>query len=346
MISRQECLARLRRDAHPISPGQKFTVKDFDPDDAKGIASLYYAVYGDTFPVDQVYDPEQIILANSKRDAHHIVGRTESGEIVGLYALFRNAPGKDIMEVGSWIVHPAYRNTTLAMRLARSVHEKPPEQLGLNAIYGQSVCDQLVTQKMVAKYKSVPCALEVEAMPARPSQTEETSAGRISLLDGFLIIRDVAHAVHLPAAYADTLRRLYLNLGASRQFVDDSEPGPRTSCSVQFMDKASLVKMTIDAPGLDVAERLAGLETDYPGGHVAQIVIPLWRPGVSLAVDAARKAGYFLGGLLPLWADRDALLLQKLRSAPEYSRILLYSQEAKTLLQEIIADRDAVTSGL
>jgi len=250
------------------------------------------------------------------------------------------------MEAGSWIVHPAYRNTTLAMRLVQRIHERPPEHLGLNALYGQSVCDQLVTQKMIAKYKFVVCALELEAMPARPSETGDTSGGRISLFDSFLIFRDAPHAVHLPAVYADFLRLMYLSLGSSREFVDDGEPCPLTLCSIQSLDGASLVKMTIDAPGRDIAERLAGLEHDYPGRHVIQVVIPLWRPGVSLAVDAARKAGFFLGGLLPLWSDRDALLLQKLRAEPDFSKILLYSQESKTLLQEIIADRDDVTSGL
>jgi hypothetical protein len=328
-----------------VPPGQKCTVKAFGPEDAQGIAALYYAVYGETFPVDQVYDPEQIILANSKRDVHHIVGRTESGDVVGLYALFRNAPGKRIMEAGSWIVHPAYRNTTLAMRLVQRIHERPPEHLGLNALYGQSVCDKLVTQKMVAKYKSVVCALELEAMPGRPGDTGEPSGGRITLLDSFLIFRDAPHAVHLPAVYADVLRRIYLSLGSSREFVDDGEPEPLTSCSIQSLDEASLVKMTIDAPGRDVAARLAGLDHDYPGRHVAQLVIPLWRPGVSLAVDAARKAGFFLGGLLPLWSDRDALLLQRLRPEPDFSKTLLYAQEARTLLREIVADRDAVTPG-
>lgn len=249
------------------------------------------------------------------------------------------------MEAGSWIVHPSYRHTTLAMRLVQRVHGKPPEHLGLNAIYGQCVCDQLVTQKMVAKYKSIVCALELEAMPARPGDLGERASDRITLLDGFIIYRDVPHSIHLPAAYADTLRRLYLNLGVSRQFVDDSTPGGPSSCSIQSLDGASLVKMTIDAPGCDIAERLARLEIDYPDRHVVQIVIPLWLPGVSLAVDTARNVGFFLGGLLPLWADRDALLLQKLRAEPDFSKILLYTQEAQILLREIVADRDAVPSG-
>lgn len=105
------------------------------------------------------------------------------------------------------------------------------------------------------------------------------------------------------------------------------------------MEAASLVKMTVDVVGCDFAAHLARLERDYPDRHVAQLFLPLWQPGVSLAVEAARSAGYFLAGLLPLWADRDVLLLQKLRTEPEYSRIQLHTREAKDLLALIAADR-------
>lgn len=339
MRSRDANLARLRDAAHTIAPGQKFEVKDFEPADAQGIAALYYAVYGEGFPVDSVYDPEQIIQANASRQSHHVVGRTESGEVIGLYALFRNPPGKHIMEAGSWIVLPHYRNSTLAMRLAQRIHANPPAHLGLQAIFGQSVCDHCITQKMAEKYTSISCALELEVMPPRPAEAPGTTGGRISLLDGILLLRDAPHAVHLPARYADALRRMYASWGMRREFLDDGQPEAVSQCSVQSMEAASLVKMTVAVVGRDIAARLDRLERDYPDRHVAQLLVPLWQPGVSLAVEAARSAGYFLAGLLPLWADRDVLLLQKLRTAPDYSRIRLHTQEAKDLLALVAADR-------
>lgn len=222
MRSREENLARLRRDEHAIAPGQKFVVKDFEPQDAQGIAALYYAVYGEDFPVDSVYDPEQIIQANASRQTHHVVGRTEAGDVVGLYALFRNPPGRHIMEAGSWIVLPAYRNSTLAMRLVQRIHASPPAHLGLDVLFGQSVCDHCITQKMAAKYKTIFCALELEAMSPRPGG----SGGRISLLDGILLVRDVPHAVHLPAPYADVLGRMYASWGCAATASGRGGPSP------------------------------------------------------------------------------------------------------------------------
>jgi len=342
--SREENLAMLRQAHQPIAPGQKFEVKDFGPEDAEGIASLYYAVYGETFAVDSVYDPDQIREANATGQVHHVVGRTEAGEVIGLYALFRSPPGRHIMEAGSWIVLPAYRNSTLAMRLAQRIHCNPPERLNLNAIFGQSVCDHLITQKMGEKFKCISCALELEPMPPRPEDNENWSGGRISLLDGFIIVRDVPHAVRPPEPYADTLRRLYAERGLVREFVADGPAQGETRSSVLSLKTASLAKITVEAIGSDFTGHLAGLERDYPGRHVTQLVLPLWQPGMTQAVAAARQAGFFLGGLLPLWADRDALLMQKLGTDPDYSKIQLYTQQAKDLLALVAADRESLAN--
>ena len=205
MRKREESLERLKRYYYEIQPRQKYVVDDFRPDDASGIAKLYYAVYGEKFPVDHVYDPDEIIRLSSRNEIHYVVGRTHSGDIVGIYGLFRNPPGKQIMEAGGWIVLPSYRNSMLAMRLAQKIHAAPPASLGLNVIFGQIVCDHVITQKMSVKFNTFFCALEVEAMPSRPDDVSGGAGGRISLLDGFIILRDVPHGVYLPPHYAATL---------------------------------------------------------------------------------------------------------------------------------------------
>lgn len=110
------------------------------------------------------------------------------------------------------------------------------------------------------------------------------------------------------------------------------------------MDAASLVRMTVHEVGRDLGDRLEELERDYPDRQIAHLILPLWRPGASAAVEIARKAGYFLGGLLPFWDDRDMLLMQKLRTLPDYSRILLYTQEAKDLLDLVVRDRASLSA--
>ena len=91
---------------------------------------------------------------------------TPKSDVVGLYALFGNPPGRHIMEGGSWIVHPVYRGTTLAVRLARMIHHNPPARLELDVISGQFVCNHTKTQALGKHFGSLVCALELEAMPS------------------------------------------------------------------------------------------------------------------------------------------------------------------------------------
>lgn len=341
---RAVCLARLRNTPHTIEPGQEFVVDDFRPEDSQGVARLYYEVYGDSFPVDYVYDPKEIARLNAGIDLHQVVSRTQSGDVVGLYALFRNPPGRHIMEAGSWIVHPAYRNTTMAMRMARKIHLHPPERLGLNAIFGQSVCNHLLTQRMSKLFGALECALEIEAMPPKPDSLGGLAEGRVSLLDGELVFHGQFHEVYLPEQYAEALRAMYASIGLEREFALDSTPEPesKTVFSMLAIGEAGPVKMTVEEPGRDFARCLAAMESEHPERHVYQILLPLARRGCCLAVQEARKAGFFLGGILPLWFDRDGLLLQKVAGEPDISRIRLLTLESRNLLEIVMADRESL----
>ena len=108
------------------------------------------------------------------------------------------------------------------------------------------------------------------------------------------------------------------------------------------MDQASLAKMTVRAHGRDLGDQLRRMEESCPDRHVYQLVLPLWRRGSTRAVQAARERGYFLGGLLPLWADRDCLLMQKVQGEPDFSKILLLQDSARALLAAVHKDREAV----
>jgi hypothetical protein len=125
--------------------------------------------------------------------------------------------------------------------------------------------------------------------------------------------------------------------------VDDHLPGERTVFSLQDFDEADLTRVTFESLGLDFPEKLAGVMSGLSGRHAQQLILPLAAPGCTMAVEAARAAGFFLGGVLPAWFDRDGLLMQKLAKEPNWSHIRLHRQAAKDLLSTIMADRNSLT---
>ncbi len=340
--TREHNLARLREEAYVIEPGQKFVVDDFRPEDAIGVARLYYAIYGEMFPIDHVYDPDALTHMNAGDDLFQAVGRTEKGDIIGLHALFRSPPGRRIMEAGSWMVLPDYRTTSVGLRLARKIYNKPPGHLSLDVIFGQSVCDHVTTQKLARLMNGHHCALEIEPMSPRPG--EAGSYGRISLLDGIVLLNNRPDEIYLPNRYDAQLRNIYKWTGLDRTFLPDTisretlAASAETVLSMKPVGKADVVKIEVKTLGAGFAECLADAEREYPGMHAYQLILPLWLPGSSVAVEIAHKAGFFFGGLLPLWFDRDALLMQKVAGTPDFTKPLLHSDEAKAIMAMIEAD--------
>jgi len=336
--TRKENLDRLRANPGTVEPGQRVEVGPFRPEDAEGVARLYFAIYGENFPLDYIYDPEQITAANAGPELHQFVARTASGDVVGLTALFRAAPNPGVMESGGLMILPAYRGGTLTMRMTKASLATLPEELGLNAIFGQSVCDHLITQKLARHFSFPPYALEMEAMPPRPKGSTDGVGGRISLLSELRVYRDVPHTVHLPERFAGFLEDLYGKYGLKRSFGTPQPASGRTRASVTTMDGASLAKLLVDEPGADLGETIDAFENGHPGRHAYQLQLPLAHPGLPAAAETARERGYFFGGLLPLWTGTDVLLLQKLASDPDFSLPLLLTDEARELMDRIRSD--------
>jgi len=331
--TRQECLDRLKAEAYEVAPGQKVRTDQFRPEDAEGIARLYYAIYGDTFPIDYLYDPDRIREANLTEDLYHVVGRTESGDIVGVMALFRSAPGRGILESGGLMILPEYRQGLLLYRLF-DMNQKLARSLPwLNAEYSQMVTDIETPQKMSNRFGTRGLALELEGMGARPGG----DGGRVSFVDEFIIFRDVPHDVHLPECYADLLRGQYASLGLERRFLPGGEASGATRWSRSELHWADLSKLLVTEIGADFGAVLDE-EGQLGGQHVVQLHLPLSAPGLPQAVELARAHGFWLGGLLPLWTDADVLLLQKLTPRPDFDSVYLFSDEAKALMQRVRAD--------
>lgn len=331
--TRQECLDWLKAEAYSVAPGQKVTADLFHPEDAEGVARLYYAIYGDSFPIDYVYDPERIREANLTEDLYHVVGRTESGDIVGVMALFRSAPGRGILESGGLMILPDYRQGLLLYRLF-DMNQKLARSLPwLNAEFSQMVTDIETPQKMSNRFGTRGLALELEAMGPRPGG----DGRRVSFVDEFIVFRDVPHDIYLPERYADLLRGQYAALGLDRRFLPEREASGDTSFTRSELHWADLTKILVDKIGTDFAEVLCAAEQGCASPAV-QLLLPLSDPGLQQAVELARSQGFWLGGLLPLWTAADVLLLQKLPTRPDFDAVYLFTDEARAVMQHVRAD--------
>ena len=327
-----------------IEPGQTYEFDLFRPEDAKGVSQLFRTVYGDGYPIKTFVDPRLLIEANASGNTISSVARTLKGDIVGHMALFHSAPGERTYELGAGLVHPAYRGGKgIYTGLTLYGQDVTAKRFSIEMVFGEPVCNHIFAQKGIVKLGWISQAIEVDLMPAGAYDKEKSASGRVTALLDFKTLKSKPHTVYLPAIYEESLRLLYGGLDDARDIVLSQEgfsPSIKTEIKTQVFDFAQVARLAVHDAGTDFEgsldeEEKAVLEK---GAIVIQVWLKLSWPWVGQAVDALRKQGYFLGGILPRWFDVDGMLMQKIVGKPNWEGIQLYSDRAKKILELIKKD--------
>jgi hypothetical protein len=330
--------------ANNIQAGQPWEVQRFEPGDAEGVVRLFKSVYGDGYPVRTYVEPDLLIRENKAGRTISSVARTPRGDIVGHNAMFNSAPHPGTFESGAGVVHAAYRGGKgIFTRMVSHGLELAAELPGVDAVFGEPVCNHPFTQKLMNTLAFVSSALEVDLMPAAAYAKEASASGRVAAFLAFRTCRTRPHAVFLPRDYAGDLPFFYQGLDDKRDFriSEDAPPaGSRTDLSHQVFDFAAVARVAVPGVGEDFAARMAALETTLTaaGVLVIQVWLNLGQSWVSAAVETLRARGYFLGGVLPRWFDTDGLLMQKICKLPDWDGICIASDRLGQILELVRAD--------
>jgi len=322
-----------------IEPGQKVEIDFFKPSDAKGVVNLFKFVYGNAYPISVYLNPDELIEANRKGSVISSVARTPKGDIVGHNALFNSAPYKNIYESGSGLVHPAYRGGKgIGFALVAHGQNEVAKRFGIEAIYGEAVCNHVYMQRLVEKLGWVPQAIEVDLMPASTYEKEKSASGRVSSLFYFYCIISKPHKVYLPKRYYRQLSFLYDILNDDRIImISDKEIPSHLSTKIekQLFDFAQVARLSVIEIGADFGSVIMEVERELKekGIIIIQVWLKLSLAWVGEAVDILRNFGYFLGGILPRWFDEDGILMQKVLGKPNWEGINLYTDRSKEIMK-------------
>jgi hypothetical protein len=326
----------------------------FRPEDAAGVAELYRQVYGENYPVRDVYDPQKLIGQSLTGEAYRVVARGGAGEVLGHIAFYRSSPpNRNMYELGQMMVRQDCRVGDMAGQLFAFSLAEVPKRHNLEQVWGEAVCNHLVTQQMAADCGFLPAALEVGLMPAgafAAAFAQTLGTGRVATLALFRAFRARPQTLFLPPVYEDALRSIYEPFGfghtfaaLGRELPADTATGGRTD----FFAPAGVARITLSAAGRDFASYMEEAERQAAAGGavVIQIFFPLTWPWAGAAADILRRQGYFLGGALPRWFDDDGLLMQKMLIDPDFDGIHLFRKQAKKILDLVKQDWLSVRSG-
>ena len=334
-VGREELIRKLRASHRVIEPDQEVTIDLFRPEDALGVALAYYETYGDTFPLEHVYDPEEIIRRNATDDQYTVVARTPRGEVVGLFGLFRHAPNPGVYEAGQLMVLSSYRKRHISTEFSLVAHDRLPKQLRIPVVFLEAVSNHTVSQRIVLPRGLAFTGLEVECMPADVQAKEGNAPHNVSLFLMFKSFQNTACTVSLPEPYRAFCETLYAELALPRVFASAAALTGDTLANEFLLQETGLLRLTVTRAGRDFGEAVSAAEAKAGPRGVMQIFLNLGDAAAPRAVAVLRDRGYFLAGLLPYWFGSDGLLMQKVHLEPDWDAIQGADQKA-------IAIRDLV----
>lgn len=341
-LDRNEALKRLALEQWAPSEEEVFTVDYFRPSDAPGVARLFYAIYGEGYPVDTYYIPERLIEENRRGAIRSVVARTSSGDIVSHVALYRSSPpNPNLYEYGVGLTLPAYRST-MAFARANQLLIKLIGHDGIDGFYGEAVCNHVITQKLSRQTRAIETALQPALMPPDAYETKQSATGRVGCLVFCRVAHDIHRALHVPDRYEKEIRFILDGLNLDRKLISRKSEQP-DSCGeidVKRFDYAGVARCTITAHGKGMEEKLAGIEQQLRSDNYAliQFFIDLGKPRSCDIVEMLHSHGYCFGGLLPTWFGDDGLLMQKHFVDPDFDSLHIYSERGRSIAAMVRRD--------
>lgn len=340
-IARAEAIAWLSRLPDPVEPGQIYEVGRFLPEDAQGVASLFYRVYGEAYPIDLYYIPDRIREACARGDLFPAVARLKSGEVVGFEALYRSSsafPG--LLEYGLGMVHPAYRGSFVLFHLSSMIMDILRDMAHVEAVFGEAVCDTVIMQHSVSLLGFRETGIELGLMPPKASAKDRTSCLIVSLN-----IRDHRRRLYHPACWTEKIEWLVAQGGLDRELsaVMDWTPAEGTRIDAQAFPAAGVMRTNVFCLGPGWEAEFLELENraTASGCVLRQFFLNSGDSSVMGLVLFLLGKGYAFGGLVPRWFDDDALLIQKLSYPIDVDGIALYSDEARRILSMALENMTA-----
>jgi hypothetical protein len=331
--------------------GETVRIVAVDAGNANKVGRIVRVLYGEDFPVRDVYQPEVLWREIQAGRLVAALAINEDEQPVGYIAFFTPSPNPRLWEAGTLLVDPDYARANVAGMLTDFYVNPHYSQLSdSDGIFTEAVCCHYFTQVSTIKAGFADCALELDQLDGasfKDGKSNKAGMARVSCVLNFLEFSDPVTPMYFPIRYGEWLRRLASPL-KPRTFLASSAALPVVGDTIRddkHYDFAKTWKVTVRLIGGDWTTVVAELLDEAARRQVVslQVVLNTACPEIGAAVELLRQNGFFFGGLVPRWFGSDGVLMQRLSGGePDYEETKLYSQTAKELMNFIRYDRESV----
>jgi serine/threonine-protein kinase RsbW len=330
----------------PVDADAPITVRALTAADAPSLARCVYRCYRYTYSNDFIYYPDQVLSLIERDLLRSFVGVNPDGEVVGHCGIIRDHPDARVAESGMAVVDPRYRNHHL-LGAIKSHQVEAVRELDLVGTYADAVAVHPITQKANVAIGARETGLLLAEIPefTRFRGFDDEPCQRGSVVVYYHPTGEAPPRESFPPPrYRALLESIYRKLGLRRTL---SEPKPsgasaRTSVHVEVKGRRGLARIEVESAGCDLVAEVCQRfrELCLQRLDVIHLDLLLGDPTAMAAVDDLCELGFFFGAAIPELHGGDILRLQYLNNvALDPDRLVLYTDEAKRLLEGILADR-------
>ena len=158
-----------------------YKVRLMSKQDAEGVVALYRAIYGDNYPIKEMYDPQYIIEQQESVLMYRVVVVDSAGNVLGHHATYRlKETYHGLYEGGQGMVLKEYRGKGFDGALHSYIVRILMPGIGGEEIWGESVTNHVFMQKSTLSAGGKETGIELELMPADSYEVEKSAFGRVS----------------------------------------------------------------------------------------------------------------------------------------------------------------------
>ena len=332
-------------EAVSAAPQQEYTIRRFVPADAPGIARAFYLTYGYDYDLSAVYAPARLIELNRSHRYISIVAVAATGDVVGHYALVRDADSP-IADAAGAIVVPAHRGRDLLNRL-RNAAEQEAIALGLAAYYSEPVTDHPRTQSASENFGAKACGITLGEAPrsfvARHMTLSTTTQRQSCMLYIKPLRAREPRTIYPPQRHHGLITQIYGQLGLPVVIGDAAAPNGRGSFHTEITRSDEFGSIEIDEVGIQTGQLVGQAAEDLRSTNRLGVIyasLPLEDPGTPALCEEVESCGFFFSGVGPWMLDgKDALRMQMPLTAIDLSELVVIGEFGKILLDYIAAER-------
>jgi hypothetical protein len=323
------------------------TFRYLGPDEGTVLTAAIEAVYGQSYDVRWVYDPEEVGRRIAAGTYVACIAESPAGEMLCHIGMSLEAAGDAVAHTGQAVTLSAARGQHLFTRTKRWLIERATER-GLAGMYSEATAAHPYSQKANIELGAHETGFLLGWIPA--SVSNAVAAGRRGRQSAALLYLKLNDGHERPVYAPERHRAIVgqtLELCHLRGELTEPTPGcelaERSDLHIEVDRDHNLALITVRRPGADLEEVLAAERHHLFHRQCLDAVyldLPLEQPATALVADHLERLGVSYAGIFPNHrTDGDVLRMQSLhRVRVKADDVAVASDHGRELLEYVLSD--------